>query len=73
MHSRDLKRNGESDKRIFGAAWYDNPLFAPTERAALSLTEALTRVSDRRDDVWQEAARHYDEATLAALVGDWPA
>src|SRR5712675_2108704 len=42
------------------------------ERAALALTEATTRVSDRADpvpdDVWEEAKRHYDEAALAALV-----
>jgi AhpD family alkylhydroperoxidase len=73
MHSRDLKRDGESDERIFGvAAWYDNPVYAPAERAALALTEALTRVSDRpdsvSDEVWDEAAAHYDQTALAALV-----
>ena len=72
MHSRDLKKAGETDERIFGvAAWRDNPSFDEAERAALALTEALTRVSDRPDPVpvqiWEEAVRHYDEKSLACL------
>jgi AhpD family alkylhydroperoxidase len=75
MHARELKRDGETDERIFGvAAWRDNPAFDDAERAALALTEALTRLSDREDPVsdaiWAEAARHYDEAGLATLVLD---
>ncbi len=54
------------------AAWRESPLFSDAERAALALTEAATRLSDRSDavsdDVWTEAARHYDEPTLGALV-----
>ena len=46
--------------------------FTDAERAALALTEAATRMSDQADpvpdDVWDEAARHYDEQELAALV-----
>jgi AhpD family alkylhydroperoxidase len=73
MHSRDLKKAGETDERIFGvAAWRDNPSFDEAERAALALTEALTRVSDRPDPVpvqiWEEAAQHYDEKSLASLI-----
>ena len=73
MHSHNLKKAGESDNRIFGvAAWRDNPSFNEAERAALALAEALTRVSDRPDPVpdqiWEEAARHYDEKSLACLI-----
>ena len=73
MHSRELKHLGETDDRLFVvAAWRESPLFNDAERAALALTEAATRLSDRADavpdDVWNEAARHYDEPTLAALV-----
>ncbi len=54
------------------AAWREAPFFTDAERAALALTEAATRLSDRADpvpdDVWNEAARHYDEKALAALV-----
>jgi AhpD family alkylhydroperoxidase len=73
MHSRMLKKAGEKDERLFSvAAWRDAPYFTDAERAALALTEALTRLSDRPDPVpdaiWEEAARHYDEAALAALI-----
>jgi AhpD family alkylhydroperoxidase len=73
MHSRELKKAGETDERIFGvSAWRDNPSFADEERAALDLTEALTRLSDRPDPVpdsiWEEAAAHYDQKALAALI-----
>jgi AhpD family alkylhydroperoxidase len=73
MHSRDLKTAGETDERLFAvAAWRDAPYFTDAERAALALTEAATRLSDRADPVpdqiWDEAARHYDEPALAALT-----
>jgi AhpD family alkylhydroperoxidase len=73
LHSRELKAAGESDERIFTvAAWRETPYFTDAERAALALTEAATRLADRpdpvRDEVWEEAARHYDERQLAALV-----
>jgi AhpD family alkylhydroperoxidase len=60
------------EKLISLAAWYENPLFDDAERAALALTEAATRLSDRpgavTDEIWAEAARHYDERQLSALV-----
>ena len=73
MHSRELKAAGEPDARINTvAAWRETPYFTDAERAALALTEAVTRLADRPDpvpdEVWDEAARHYDEAQLAALM-----
>ncbi|MER9014763.1 carboxymuconolactone decarboxylase family protein [Mesorhizobium sp. M0898] len=73
MHARELKKAGEKDERIFAvSAWRETPYFTDAERAALALTEAATRVADRPDPVpdavWDEAARHYDEKALAALV-----
>jgi AhpD family alkylhydroperoxidase len=73
MHSRELKAAGEPDERVnLVAAWREAPYFTDAERAALALTEAATRLADRPepvpDEVWDEAARHYDEAQLAALV-----
>jgi len=54
------------------AAWRDAPYFPGAERAALALAEAVTRLSDRPDpvpdEIWNEAARHYDEPALAALI-----
>ena len=73
MHARELKKKGETDERLFAvAAWRDAPYFSDAERAALAFTEALTRLSDRADplpdEIWNEAARHYDEPALAALI-----
>jgi AhpD family alkylhydroperoxidase len=72
-HTHIAKKNGETDDRIaVVAGWRDAPLFTKAERAALALAEAVTRLSDRSDpvsdDVWDEAARHYDEPALGALV-----
>jgi AhpD family alkylhydroperoxidase len=73
IHSRELKAAGEADERIFGvAAWREASYYTDAERAALALTEAGTRLADRSDpvsdEVWQEAARHYEEPQIAALV-----
>lgn len=73
MHTRELKHVGESDERIsMVAAWREAPYFSDAERAALALTEAATRLADRPDpvpdEVWEEAARHYTDEQLAALV-----
>jgi alkylhydroperoxidase family enzyme len=73
MHARELKEAGQSDQRIFAvAAWRETPYFTEPERAALALAEAVTRLADKPDavpdDIWDEAARHYDETALAALL-----
>ena len=73
MHPRMMRKAGETDERMHVlAAWRDASCFTDAERAALALTEAVTRLSDRPDpvpdDVWKEAARHYDDAGLAALL-----
>jgi AhpD family alkylhydroperoxidase len=73
MHARDLRKAGESDERLFAvAAWREAPYFDDAERAALALAEAMTRLSDRpesvSDAIWDDAARHFDEPELAALV-----
>ncbi len=73
MHARELQKAGDTNERIFAvAAWRDAPYFTDAERAALALAEAVTRLSDREDpvsdEVWNEAARHYDEPALAALI-----
>ncbi len=73
IHSRELGHAGEPIERISGvAAWREAPYFTDAERAALALTEAATRLADRPDpvpdEVWEDAARHYEEPQLAALV-----
>ena len=73
MGGRHARKAGESDERLFAvAAWRDAPYFSEAERAALALAEAATRLSDRSDpvpdEIWNEAAKHYDEPQLATLV-----
>lgn len=73
MHSRELKNLGEQDERIWGvAAWRESPLFSEAERAALDLAEHVTRLADQfdaiPDPVWNNAAEHYDEKELSALL-----
>ncbi|HEY3947137.1 MAG TPA: carboxymuconolactone decarboxylase family protein [Solirubrobacteraceae bacterium] len=73
IHSRALEHAGESSERIhLVAAWREAPYFSDAERAALALAEAVTRLADRPDsvseEIWDEAARHYTETQLAALV-----
>jgi AhpD family alkylhydroperoxidase len=72
-HSRQLKDAGVPEERIWTvAAWREAPYFTDAERAALALTEAVTRLSDRADpvsdEIWEEAVGQYDEQELAALL-----
>jgi len=73
MHSKEAKRTGETDDRLnLLAAWRESPLFDDAERAALALTEAVTRLADRGDavpdDVWEQVADQYREQEAGALV-----
>ena len=72
-HVHAARRHGETDDRLaVVAGWREAPFFTAAERAALALAEAITRMSDCADpvpdDVWDDAARHFDEPALAALV-----
>ena len=73
MHTKGARRDGETEERLHAvAAWRDTDYFSDAERAALALAESVTRLSDRPDpvpdEVWDEAARHFDEVALASLL-----
>jgi len=71
MHSTDALKNGEDARRLFAvAAWRESPFFSPAERAALALTDAVTRLGDDGvpDDVWEATVNAHGEATAAELV-----
>ncbi|MEO3872745.1 carboxymuconolactone decarboxylase family protein [Nonomuraea sp. B12E4] len=73
MHSKDATHAGESQVRLnLVAAWREATVFTEAERAALELAEEGTRIADAAggvsDEVWANAAKHYDEEQLAALV-----
>ena len=73
MHTKDAAHAGETADRLnLVAAWREAKAFTDAERAALELTEAGTRIADAAggvsDEVWANAAKHYDDDQLAALV-----
>ncbi|MBX6356845.1 MAG: carboxymuconolactone decarboxylase family protein [Micromonosporaceae bacterium] len=73
MHTKDAAHAGETSVRLnLVAAWREAKVFTEAERAALDLTEQGTRIADAAggvpDEVWANAAKHYDEDQLAALV-----
>ncbi|MBL1113099.1 carboxymuconolactone decarboxylase family protein [Streptomyces sp. 110] len=73
MHTKEAAAAGETAVRLnLVAAWREATVFTDAERAALELAEAGTRVADAAggvgDDVWANAAEHYDEEQLTALV-----
>jgi alkylhydroperoxidase family enzyme len=70
----NARKNGESEDRLATvAAWREAPFFSDAERAALALTEAVTRIADRSGDavpdaLWDEVADHFDEKQLSAII-----
>jgi AhpD family alkylhydroperoxidase len=73
MHTKEAVAAGESAVRLnLVAAWREAAVFTEAERAALELAEAGTRIADAAtgvsDEVWERAAKHYDEAQLTALA-----
>ncbi|MDN3024021.1 carboxymuconolactone decarboxylase family protein [Streptomyces sp. S.PB5] len=74
MHTKDAVAAGETHERLhLVAAWREAKVFTDAERAALELAEEGTRIADAAggvsDEVWANAAKHYDEEQLAALIG----
>jgi AhpD family alkylhydroperoxidase len=73
MHTKDAMHAGETQQRLnLVAVWREATVFTEAERAALELTEQGTRIADAApgvtDEAWANAAKHYDEDQLAALV-----
>ncbi|MEU5154721.1 carboxymuconolactone decarboxylase family protein [Glycomyces sp. NPDC021274] len=72
MHTKDAAHEGETPVRLaMVAAWREATVFTEAEKAALALTEAGTRLADGegvRDDIWDDARKHFDDDQLVALV-----
>ncbi|GAA2831864.1 carboxymuconolactone decarboxylase family protein [Crossiella cryophila] len=73
MHTKEAALAGETAQRLHMiAGWREATLFTEAERAALELTEQGTRIADAAggvpDEVWANAAKHYDEEQLIALM-----
>jgi AhpD family alkylhydroperoxidase len=74
MHTRDARKRGESELRIYLLdAWHESALFTPREKAALGWTDALTRLSETRapDDVYQALAAQFtpqEQVNLTMMI-----
>jgi AhpD family alkylhydroperoxidase len=73
MHFKEAVHAGEEPTRLnLVATWREATVFTDAERAALELAEQGTRIADEAggvtDEAWANAAKHYDEDQLAALV-----
>ncbi|HWA63018.1 MAG TPA: carboxymuconolactone decarboxylase family protein [Caulobacteraceae bacterium] len=70
MHTRDARKAGESEQRIFLLdAWREADLYTPRERSDLAWTEALTKlhVTHAPDDVYAEVKKHFSEEEQVKL------
>lgn len=71
LHVRDARATGEDERRLATlAGWRESPFFVERERAALALTDAVTRLGEHgvTDEVWNEAAAYFEPAELAQLL-----
>ncbi|WP_285728788.1 carboxymuconolactone decarboxylase family protein [Nocardiopsis sp. ATB16-24] len=72
LHTTKALKEGEDQQRLFlVSAWYESGgIFSDAERAALALTDEITRMGEHgvSDEVYDAAAEHFDEQTLAALI-----
>jgi AhpD family alkylhydroperoxidase len=73
MHTKDAAKAGETSVRLnLVATWREATVFTDAERAALELAEQGTRIADAAggvtDEAWANAAKHYDDDQLMALV-----
>src|SRR5947209_1270361 len=72
MHSDEARHAGVAQEKLDTlAGWRDDPAYGDRERAALELTEQMTRLGDGpgvSDDAWQRARGAFDDGELAALV-----
>lgn len=70
MHTKDARKEGETEQRIYALnAWRDTPFFTDEERAILALTEEVTLISNHvKDETYEAAAKVLDEKYLAQVI-----
>jgi AhpD family alkylhydroperoxidase len=71
LHTRDARAAGEDERRLATlAGWREAPFFTERERAALALTDAVTRLGEHgvTDEVWNAAAAQFEEPELAQVL-----
>lgn len=71
MHSHEAMEAGETTQRLFGVgAWREAPFYTARERAALALTDAVTRLGEHGvpDDVWAQVEAEWKPKEIADLL-----
>jgi len=71
MHTKDARSHGESEQRLYGVtAWREMPFYSERERAALALTESVTRISEDQvpEEIYQQVKQHFTEKEVVDLT-----
>ncbi|MBA2939847.1 carboxymuconolactone decarboxylase family protein [Paenibacillus sp. CGMCC 1.16610] len=71
MHTKDAVAAGETEQRLYLLnAWREAPFYTESERAALALTEAVTRISDAGvpKELYEQVRKHFDEKQFVDLI-----
>jgi AhpD family alkylhydroperoxidase len=71
LHSKDARKQGETEQRIYGlSAWRETPFYDETERAVLALAEEITHISVRgvSDETYENALAQLGEEGLAQAI-----
>ncbi len=71
MHSREAVEQGDTARRVNAVAvWRETPFFTERERAALELTEAVTRLADNEisDALYDRVKTQFSDQAMADLI-----
>lgn len=71
MHTEDARKNGETEQRIYAlSAWEESPYFTGPERAALALTEEVTRLHEQgvKEDTFQTMRKYFSDHQIAQII-----
>lgn len=71
MHTKDARRQGETEQRIYALnGWRETPFFTPEERAVLAFTEAVTLISSNHvsDELYQDVSQYFSDEQIADLL-----
>lgn len=71
MHTRDAKKLGESERRIYAlSVWHESPLFSEEERTLLSATDEITNLSIKglSEETYNNLKKYFDPLAIAELI-----
>jgi AhpD family alkylhydroperoxidase len=71
MHSRDLRKMGEPEERIYLlSVWRETPIYSDREKAVLALTEAVTLIAKDGlpDEIYEQVRAYFDEREFMNMI-----